>query len=143
MAVTGHVGVLLRRAQQRHNVLWSTLVSRETTSVQYGLLEQLAAHDALSQVELGSLLDLDRSTVADVVARLERRGLVARARDEVDRRRNVLGLTEHGLAVQHTLRDRVGVLDRTLLGPFEPDAAEELLDRLAMVAVAGAETEAS
>ncbi|MBG6238453.1 DNA-binding MarR family transcriptional regulator [Mycetocola sp. CAN_C7] len=113
-AADERLGFLLRRAQQAHLALWNEVVSAEVTSVQFGALDLIAAEPGSSQAQLGRELDLDRSTIADVVARLERRGLVERARADSDRRRNALSITESGRACLATLAPRVEQMDATL-----------------------------
>ncbi|MGH2890522.1 MAG: MarR family transcriptional regulator, partial [Solirubrobacteraceae bacterium] len=71
-----HTGHLLRRAQQLHVAVWLRDVCADTTSVQYAALTVLDQHPRSSQRELGRVLDLDRSTIADLVARMVRRGLI-------------------------------------------------------------------
>lgn len=93
-----HIGHLIRRAQQRHAALWMAHVSAEVSSVQYAALAVLERMPGASQSELGAELDLDRSTIADLVARLERRGVIERSTHERDRRRYSLRLTAAGLA---------------------------------------------
>lgn len=89
-------GYLIRRSQQAHVAAWQRFVSTEITSVQFGVLNVLRDRPGSSQRELCDDLDLDRSTIADIVARLQRRGLLHRVRDAGDRRRNVLDLTDKG-----------------------------------------------
>lgn len=101
---TGH---LIRRAQQRHVALWQEKVSAEVSSVQYAALAVLERMPGASQSELGAELDLDRSTIADIVSRLERRGVLERSSHESDRRRYSLHLTESGLAEVRRLRPLV------------------------------------
>ena len=91
-----HTGHLLRRAQQLHVAVWLRDVCAETTSVQFAALTVLDQRPRASQRELGRVLDLDRSTIADLVARMVRRGLIERERDGDDRRRNALQLTSAG-----------------------------------------------
>src|SRR5690606_30644776 len=79
------------------------------TNIQFGVLNVLHRMDEASQRELCDALDLDRSTVAGLVARLEGRGLVVRARAVSDRRRNVVRLTAAG---QDELRDLVAAAAR-------------------------------
>src|SRR5690606_10053108 len=93
-----HTGSLIRRAQQRHAAQWARLVSSTITSVQFAALAVLADTPGASQRQLGDALEIDRSTVADLAARLERHGLVAREQDAADRRRYVLRLTPVGRA---------------------------------------------
>lgn len=63
-----HTGHLLRRAQQLHVAIWLRDVSAETTSVQFAALTVLDQRPRASQRDLGHVLDLDRSTIADLVA---------------------------------------------------------------------------
>lgn len=90
---TGH---LIRRAQQLHVALWNEHVSIETSSVQFAAMRVIDGSPGMSQAELGSELGLDRSTIADLVERMARNGLLARERSIADRRRMVLTLTPQG-----------------------------------------------
>ncbi|GAA3880307.1 winged helix DNA-binding protein [Leifsonia kafniensis] len=109
-----HTGHLIRRAQQRHAALWQELVSADVSSVQYAALAVLERMPGASQSELGAELDLDRSTIADIVARLERRGVIERSPHESDRRRYALRLTAAGLADFSRLRPLVTEANATL-----------------------------
>ena len=127
-----HTGHLLRRAQQLHVAVWLRDVCSETTSVQFAALTVLDQRPGASQRDLGRALDLDRSTIADLVARMVRRGLIERERDEDDRRRNVLQLTAAGRDELARLRPRVEAIEPTLtagLSPSERDQLRRLLHR--------------
>lgn len=121
-----HTGHLLRRAQQLHVALWQRDVCVATTSVQFAALTVLDQRPGSSQRDLGRVLDLDRSTIADLVARMMRRGLVQRARDLTDRRRNVLDLTSAGRAELTRLRPRVDALEPVLTRGLEAEERAEL-----------------
>lgn len=108
---TGH---LIRRAQQRHAALWQEQVSAEVSSVQFAALAVLERLPGASQSELGAELDLDRSTIADIVARLERRGVIDRTPHESDRRRYALRLTPAGHDELGRLRPFVDAANATL-----------------------------
>jgi DNA-binding MarR family transcriptional regulator len=112
--VSDYTGYLIRRAQQAHVAAWQREVSAEVTSVQFGVLNVLAGSPGASQQHLVERLDLDRSTIADIVARLERRGLIERIRDGADKRRNVLHLTPLGQTELETLLPRVQRVDEVL-----------------------------
>jgi DNA-binding MarR family transcriptional regulator len=119
--VNDYTGYLIRRAQQAHVAAWQQEVSSEVTSVQFGVLNVLAGTPGASQQELCLRLDLDRSTIADIVARLERRGLIERIRDAYDRRRNMLHLTSEGRSELEALLPRVARVDEVLTGDLDPD----------------------
>jgi DNA-binding MarR family transcriptional regulator len=127
---TGH---LIRRAQQRHVALWQEQVSAEVSSVQYAALAVLERMPGASQSELGAELDLDRSTIADIVARLERRGVVERSPHASDRRRYSLRLTANGQDELRRLRPLVAEANATLteaLGADELAMLRMLLKRI-------------
>lgn len=76
--------------------------------------------------ELGRVLDLDRSTIADLVARMARRGLIKRERDKRDRRRNALQLIRAGRDELARLRPRVEAIEPTLTAGLDPAERHEL-----------------
>mgnify|MGYP001197174914 CR=1 FL=1 len=130
-----HTGHLLRRAQQMHLALWNREVSLEVSSVQFAALSVLERRPGISQADLGAELDLDRSTIADLVERMARNGLVERAQSSEDRRRKVLTLTERGRVTVRELRplvDRVEALLTESLDAVEGEALRHAL--LAMLA---------
>lgn len=131
-----HPGHLARRLQQAHTLLWTTMVSEETTSPQFAVLNGLAARPGSDQRGLGASVRLDRSTTADVVARLVDRGLVERVRDDRDARRNVLRLTPEGARLHTRLTARTARMNRVFLAPLAEDERAVLLDLMGRVAAA-------
>ncbi|BCZ82260.1 hypothetical protein PTKU64_59350 [Paraburkholderia terrae] len=113
-ALSKFTGSLVRRAQQRHVAVWLSEVSAEVTSVQYAALEILHKTPGVNQRQLGDELDVDRSTIADLVARMVRNGLIERSDDPVDKRSYVLFLTADGKKHLATLRPRVEEVERIL-----------------------------
>ena len=80
-------GYLVRRLHQIHLALFlEECKAFNITPVQYGLLTALSVHPGLDQASLAAELGIDRSNVADVLARLAARGLLRRAASERDRR---------------------------------------------------------
>ncbi|NYI05151.1 DNA-binding MarR family transcriptional regulator [Allostreptomyces psammosilenae] len=134
-----HPGHLARRMQQAHALLWSTMVSEETTSPQFAVLNTLVEKPEIDQRTLSECVHLDRSTIADVVARLARRGLLVRVRDPQDLRRNVLRLTEEGVRVHRRLVTRTARMNRVFLAPLGPEERETLMRLMARVADAAEE----
>lgn len=77
-----------------------TLHSRDL-SRRYGLtgpqliiLSEIANNQTLSVTELARYISLSQATVTDILNRLEKRGLIARTRDSVDRRRVLIRITD-------------------------------------------------
>jgi DNA-binding MarR family transcriptional regulator len=123
-AAPGH---LIRRAQQLHTTLWGELVGSELTSVQFAILVALEAEPGMDQRTLGKRISLDTSSLAEVCGRLVERRLVARERDPVDGRRNLLSLTTSGRRALHEATPRVHEVGMRLLEPFSPGEQEELM----------------
>jgi MarR family transcriptional regulator, temperature-dependent positive regulator of motility len=129
--LTKFTGSLVRRAQQRHAAVWLSEVSAEITSVQYAALEILLETPGVNQRQLGDQLDADRSTIADLVARMVRNGLIERADDPDDKRSYVLYLTAAGKKQLATLRPHVEEVERILTARLTPRECLELRRLLA------------
>jgi DNA-binding MarR family transcriptional regulator len=121
-----HMGHLIRRSQQRHAALWQEHVSTDVSSVQYAALAVLERMPGASQSDLGAELDLDRSTIADLVARLERRGYVDRSSHDTDRRRYALRLTAAGQIEVDILRPLVSKANVKLTESLSAEQLETL-----------------
>ena len=119
-------GSLVRRAQQRHVAVWLSKVSAEITSVQYAALEILRLTPGVNQRQLGDELDVDRSTIAVLVARMVRNNLIERSDDPVDKRSYVLFLTPTGKKQLATLRPRVEEVERILTARLTPNECLDL-----------------
>lgn len=128
-----HTGHLLRRAQQLHQALWNREVSHEVSSVQFAALLVIEHRPGLSQAELCDELDLDRSTVADLVERMVRRGLLLREQSIEDRRRKVLTIAPLGAETLAELTpgvERVDALLTESVSTAERDALRTVLRRM-------------
>ena len=128
-----HPGHLLRRALQTMNLLWGSEVSRVITSPQFAALNALYREPAIDQRTLGERISLDRSTMAEVVARLSARGLIKTARDAQDGRRKTIRLTPKGVTTLQQLIPRTHVMSRKLVGALDAKQQEELLRMLTAV----------
>lgn len=122
-------GHLIRRAQQVHTSLWSSVLDGDLTGPQYALLAALSSGDGLDQGTAGHLASLDKSTTAGVVARLERDGWLRRDRDPADARRNVLSLTRVARAALGHVTARARIVSDRLLEPLD-DADRAMFVRL-------------
>ncbi|NIY65257.1 MarR family winged helix-turn-helix transcriptional regulator [Streptomyces malaysiensis] len=137
-----HPGHLARRFQQAHSLLWGAMVSEETTSPQFAVVNALMEQPEIDQRTLSEHVHLDRSTIADLVARLARRGLLERVRDPNDGRRNVLRLTDEGARVHRKLVTRTARMNRVFLAPLDETERETLLRLIARVTDAAEELRA-
>ncbi|TWV40404.1 winged helix DNA-binding protein [Streptomyces misionensis] len=137
-----HPGHLARRLQQAHHLLWTTMVSEEITSPQFAVLNTLAAEPGLDQRTVGERVGLDRSTIAEVISRLIRRGFLDKDRDPRDGRRFLLRLTDDGLRAHRRLTVRTARMNRIFLAPLSTEEQTLFLDLIRRVADAADELRA-
>ncbi|MFV0133161.1 MarR family winged helix-turn-helix transcriptional regulator [Streptomyces sp. HMX87] len=129
-----YVGHLIRRAEQVHTALWSRHVSREITSQQFAVLNALGRDPGIDQRTLARLTSLDRSTVNQMLRRLTDQNYVAQVRDEEDRRRTLLSLTDEGAELLESLIAPAEEINERLLDSLpasERELAVTVLRRIA------------
>lgn len=102
--------------------------SQNITPVQYGLMTAVAALPDLDQTALGQEVGLDRTTTADVVKRLEERGLLERRPNPLDRRTRHVRLTAEGEALVEALQGDMTRAQERLLQPLRPAEKAMLMD---------------
>ena len=71
------------------------------------VLDRLWRRDNITQKELHSSLDIKQATLSNTLKRMERDGMLRRVRNEQDRRRTYVVLTEQGHALKKTVRASV------------------------------------
>jgi len=120
-----YMGHLIRRAEQRHVAAWQAH-SPDMTNVQFTALAVILRKPGSSQRQLGDELDLDRSTIADLVRRLEAGGLITRTASTADRRRFELHLTEAGRAQLERGRPIALAIEDELFGELSPEELSAL-----------------
>jgi DNA-binding MarR family transcriptional regulator len=128
-----HPGHLIRRALQVLNMVWAEEVSRTVTSPQFAVLNTLLREPDIDQQTLGSRAALDRSTVAEIVARLTARKLVRWTRDAADGRRKLIQLTPRGEALVQELIPRTHRMTRRLVQALRAEDEAELLRLLTLL----------
>ncbi|MCQ8185768.1 MarR family winged helix-turn-helix transcriptional regulator [Parvularcula maris] len=93
-------GHLLRRAQQYADDLYKKEVGTGgLTARQFTVLHAISEQEGLSQTDLVRKTGIDRSTLADMIARLGKKGYVARQRTKDDARANAVKLSASGKKV--------------------------------------------
>jgi DNA-binding MarR family transcriptional regulator len=113
-------GHYIRRVQQVAVRLFSEGVSGDMTPVQFATLLALDEAPEIGQAALAAMIGYDRATIGGVIDRLQAKGLVQRASDPVDRRSNILTLTEKGIAALNAARPEVEAVQEKLLAPLNP-----------------------
>ncbi|MDV8071342.1 MarR family winged helix-turn-helix transcriptional regulator [Rhodococcus sp. IEGM 1366] len=127
-------GFLARRLYQAYLSAWSRLVDPALTGPQFAVLTAVARFGGTDQGSLAATVALDRSTMADVVRRLEERGLVMRKTDTEDGRRKLLYLTPLGTGTYNDVYERARDLDEMLWGGRTPVERQVLMAELTELA---------
>ncbi|QTN20135.1 MarR family transcriptional regulator [Brevundimonas sp. AJA228-03] len=112
------------------------------TQRQFAVLEAVSVKSGLTQTDLVKATGIDRSTLADLVARMTTRGLLARERSSLDARAMAVSLSAEGKALLEAARPRVEAADKRIMGLLpkaKRDGFLELLGELAASADAAPE----
>ena len=99
----------------------------------YRLLAALEEFGAASQAALGRRTGIDRSYVVEAVNELENGGLVERARDPDDRRRNIVKITPAGVRQLQRLDGVLAGIQDEVFAPLSADEREDLARLLVRV----------
>lgn len=126
---------LLHRAQQLASDRFSGFVGEDSVTLrQYVVLTAIAEKPGSSQNDLVRVTGIDRSTLADMVQRLDRHGFVARKESESDARANVLELTEDGKQMLARARQYAKAADSAILDALPPSKREPFRNMLLRLA---------
>lgn len=90
------IGFLLRKANQRHRLIFSTEVDNKIAPAQFSALAKLHELGPVSQNQLGRLIALDSATIKGVIERLTAAGNVGSERSDDDARLRLISLTPKG-----------------------------------------------
>jgi DNA-binding MarR family transcriptional regulator len=126
---------LLHRAQQFAADRFTAEMDGEAiTQRQFAVLSAVASNEGLTQTDLVRATGIDRSTLAELVARMARRKLLARTRAEADARANVVSLTAEGRKILNTALPRVAKADGAILDALPKNKRGAFLDTLQRIA---------
>ena len=102
-------------------------------SYHYRLLAALDEWGPASQANLGRNTGIDRSDVAAALSELADRGLIERAVDPDDRRRNIVSITRLGVKQLGVLDRVISDIQEQLLAPLSPTERRQFIKLLRRV----------
>ncbi|MBR0692027.1 MarR family transcriptional regulator [Bradyrhizobium lablabi] len=127
-------GYLFRRMQQIAVALFvEECRAFDLTPVQYAAMVAISTHPGIDATRLSAVIAFDRSTLGNVIERLEAKGFIERKPAREDKRVKLLHLTRAGAAM---LRDIVPSVDKAqarMLQPLKPADRKALLTLLAQL----------
>ncbi len=119
-------GYLIRRLHQIHVGLFvEECGGEDITPVQFGMLSVLQGGEEMDQLTLSTSVGVDRTSGADVIRRLERRGLLVRTPSERDRRAKLIRITEAGAAYVKRVRPMMARAQERFVEPLTDTEREE------------------
>ncbi len=137
-ALYGSASHLLHRAMQVSlDIYAETFGDSDLTQRQYAVLSAVEAREGLTQTDLVRATGIDRSTLADMVARMIAKGLLVRERSQSDARANAVRLSEAGAAVLQEARPKMALADERLMRLVSGSKRETFLAQLRQMVAAG------
>jgi DNA-binding MarR family transcriptional regulator len=126
---------LLKRAAQYAADVYMEEVGRSgLTQRQYTVLYAVEQNDGISQTMLVKLTGIDRSTLADLVARLMAQGYLQRRRTRDDGRTNTVRITAAGRKALKVAQPGADEVDKAILAVVPSSYRRPFVESLAVLA---------
>lgn len=103
------------------------------TPRQYAVLVTVAQNEGLSQTHLVGQTGIDRSTLADIVRRMLKKGLLQRRRTREDARAYAVSLTDTGRETLRKAMPHTNRVDEKILAVLPSQNRERFLQDLASI----------
>lgn len=132
--------LLHRVGQCAAEVFQAELGQGDLTPRQYAVLLTVSTNEGLSQTHLVERTGIDRSTLADIVRRMLKKGLLQRRRTKEDARAYAVKLTDEGWRVLKSAEPLARKVDEQILSALPASQREKLLsDLYAIIEILGSE----
>jgi DNA-binding MarR family transcriptional regulator len=137
------IHLLHRAGQSAGNIFQSEIGESDLTPRQFAILTTVAQNEGLSQIQLVARTGIDRSTLAEIVRRMLRKGLLQRRRTKHDARAYAVKLTDEGNRVLKTAEPVIRRVDDRILAALPAGNRDRFLSDLATISSALDEGEKS
>ena len=133
-AVYAAPGYLFRRMQQIAVALFvEECKSFDLTPVQYAALIAIHTHPGIDATRLSAVIAFDRSTLGNVIERLEAKKLIDRKASPDDKRVKLLYLTKAGATILRDIASSVERAQTRILQPLKPADRKTLMALLSQL----------
>ena len=108
MILNKQVGVFINLVHNRTKQYLATLFQEHgynITPEQFLVIDALWNNGVMSQQQLAHLILKDKNSVVKLIDGLEKKGLVVRVADKVDRRQNLIELTEYAQSIKDKVKE--------------------------------------
>jgi MarR family transcriptional regulator, lower aerobic nicotinate degradation pathway regulator len=106
----------------------------DLTAVQYAALVAIGSHPGIDATQLSEIIHFDRSTIGDVLYRIESKGWIVRESTTDDRRIKLLSLSAAGQEVLRQVESGIRRVQKRLLASLTPAEGKTLIRLLAKIA---------
>ena len=130
-------GHLIRRLHQVSTAYFTEECGADLTAVQYAALVAVGSHPGIDATRLSEVIYFDRSTIGDVLDRIESKGWIVRRSTPEDRRIKLCTLSPTGREVLRQIAPGIRRVQERLLAPLTPAEAKTVVRLLAKMADAG------
>lgn len=130
-------GHLIRRVHQVSTAYFAEECGADLTAVQYAALAAIASHPGIDATRLSHAICFDRSTIGDVLDRIESKGWIVRQAAATDRRIKTLTVSPAGREILRQVAPAIRRVQERLLAPLTPVEARTLANLLTRIADAG------
>ena len=122
---------LLHRAGQcAGDVFHAEMSNADLTPRQFAVLVTVSEHEGVSQTGLVERTGIDRSTLADIVSRMLKKGLLQRRRTKEDARAYAVKLTEEGRRILRSSDPLAKKVDERILEALPSKQREQFIGLL-------------
>jgi DNA-binding MarR family transcriptional regulator len=122
-----------RAVQVVTEIYQAEMSSYDLTARQYAVLFALAHSEGMSQSKLVDATGIDRSTMADIVRRMLKKGIIQRKRDKDDARAYEVKITDEGQRLFKAVSPIVQRIEEKLLSSLNGRRVDEFLTNLGMI----------
>lgn len=128
------IHLLHRAGQCAGDIFHAEMKDGDLTPRQLAVLVTVAHNEGLSQTGLVDRTGIDRSTLADIVRRMQKKGLVQRRRTKEDARAYAVRLTDEGRRVLRTAEPLAKRVDERILDALPAKQREQFIEDLLAIA---------
>ncbi len=128
---TRSLGYQVRRCHRRFDRLLSSRLARHGLDTGFWYYLRVLWHgDGVNQKYLSDATGVAENTTAKLITAMEKRGLVTRTRDRIDRRQLLIALTDSGRALEQELLPYAVEINSAATKGIEPEDVETCLSVL-------------
>jgi DNA-binding MarR family transcriptional regulator len=127
------IHLLHRAGQCAADIFQGEMSAEDLTPRQYAVLVAVSQNEGLSQTQLVERTGIDRSTLADIVRRMLKKGLLQRRRTKDDARAYAVKLSEEGWRVLKAADPLARRVDDRILAALPGQQRERFLQDLNLI----------